>query len=410
MGLSFRLRSICAGFLMAALPAAALAQDGAGFIGTDLRFSERMFDRQDDVTNKIAIALRARQTGVLEPYRLYLGGRFLGTIIHEDTNTAGKFPILSRLPPTHTPGTSDTYDVINDISLNATLALPMVTAFVQGEYTEVEYPGQDETQLRKYWLAIGDLSRAPYYLAVGRKTVNFGNFATYAPFTHSHSNHYFWAQVEDPLIELGYVSDRTELAFSLIPGHRGLRVVSSPENDGDYNNFAINAAHSFNAGPDMQLRLGAGYLRGTIYDSAIAHHPPDTGTNRSWNGAYNLNATLSGQAFDVMAEFTQTEDIWPATGHKVSALTLQGRYRSDLFGKPATWSAAASRGVQGAAGTEWEKMDQIILGLEVEVARHVKLGVEYLFNDGFVPLIMPTVVADAGVRSHTLIVGAELTF
>jgi len=380
------------------------------YVQTDLGYSESMFDRQENVTNKISLALRARQSGALQANRLYLGGRVTGTVITEHTNTAGKFPILSRLPPSHAAGTSDTYGVVNDVSLNATLVLPMVTAFIQGEYTEVEYPGQDATQLRKYWIAIGDLERAPVYLAIGRKTVNFGDFATYAPFTHSHSGHYFWAQTKDPLIELGYVTDRTELALSLIPAHRGNRVLSSPDNDGDYENFAVNASHRLGLANGMGLKLGAGYLRGTIYDSAIAYHPPDTGINRVWNGAYNANATLSGTDFDVMAEFTQTTDIWPATGHKVSAVTLQGRYRSVLFGKPTVYSLSASRGTQGASGTEWEKMDQVVLGLELDAARHLKLGVEYLYNDGFVPLITPTVISDSGVTSHTLIFGAKLTF
>lgn len=381
-----------------------------GYVQTDLGYSVSMFDRQENVTNKIGLALRARQSGILQTNRLYLGGRAMGTVISERTNTAGKFPILSRLPPSHAAGTSDTYGVVNEVSVNATLVLPMVTAFVQGEYTEVAYPGQDATQLRKYWIAIGDLDRTPFYLAFGRKTVNFGDFATYAPFTHSHSGHYFWAQTKDPLIELGYITDRTELALSIIPAHRGLRVVSSPDNDGDYENFAVNGSHRLDLRNGMRLKLGAGYLRGTIYDSAIAYHPPSTGINRTWNGAYNFNVTLSGRNFDVMGEFTQTEGVWPATGHKVSAATLQGRYRSDLFGKPAVYSLSASRGTQGASGTQWEKMDQVILGLEVEAADHVKVGVEYMFNDGFVPLILPTVISDAGVMSHTLIFGAKLTF
>lgn len=381
-----------------------------GLVSTSLAYSDRIFDRQEFVTNKIAVALRARRNGELADNRLTLGGRFLGTIIHEDTNTPGKFPILSRLPPSHTPGTSDTYDVINDLSVNATLTAPWLTAFVQGEYTEVEYTGQDDKQLRKYWVALGDLDRFPVYLAVGRKTVNFGNFATYAPFTHSHNSHYFWAQTKDPLIELGYASDRTELAVSLIPSHRGNRVVSSPSNDGDYENYAINALHRFAVSDDIGLALGAGFLRGTIYDSTIAHHPPSVGVNRTWNGAYNVNATLSGRNFDLMAEFTKTTDLWPATGHKVSATTLQGRYRSRLLGKPVTYSLAASRGIQGPSGTEWEKMDQLILGFEIELSGHVSLGAEYLFNDGFVPLIMPTVTGDASVKSHSVILGAQLTF
>lgn len=385
-------------------------QSTAGVLGTSLAYSETMFDRQDNVTNKVAVALRARQAGALATNRFYVGGRFFGSYIYEDTNTAGKFPILSRLPPSHASGFSDTYGVVNEVSLNATLTMPLVTAYAQGEYTEVAYPGQDDIQLRKLWIAVGDLNRSPFYLAVGRKTVNFGDFASYAPFTHTHSSHYFWALTDDPLIEIGYVTDRTEIAFSLIPEHRGLRVISSPSNDGGYANFALNGSHRIDIGGGMNLKIGAGYLRGTIYDSVIAYHPPNTGINRSWNGAYNLNATLSGRDFDVMGEFTQTEGIWPATGHKVTAMTLQGRYRSELFGRPSTYSLAASRGVQGAAGTQWEKMDQIILGVEVDAAKHLKLGAEYLFNDGFVPLILPTVVSDAGVTSNTFIIGAKLTF
>ncbi len=394
--------------LFATLPATAQTVDG--FVGTSLSYSEGMLNRQNNAATKIPFALKARRSGQLETNRLYFGGRFVGTVIHEETNTAGKFPILSRLPPSHAGGTSDTYSVVNEISLNATLTLPSVTAFMQGEYSEVEYPGQSATQLRKFWVAVGDLDRSPVYFAVGRKSVNFGNFSSYAPFTHSHSSHYFWAQTRNPLFEFGYVTDDTQLAFSLISAHRGNRVISSPSNNGDYDNFALNGSHRFDVGNSMDLTLGAGFLRGTIYDSAIAHHPPGVGIDRDWNGAYDINATLSGQRFDLMAEFTETQEIWPATGHKVSALTLQGRYRSELLGKPATWSVMMSRGQQGASGTEWEKMDQVILGLEVDAAKHLKVGIEYMYNNGFVPLIMPTIAGDAGVESHTVVAGVKLTF
>ncbi|KZY48488.1 hypothetical protein A3731_00855 [Roseovarius sp. HI0049] len=381
-----------------------------GLVRTSLRYSEEMFDRQYHVPNKIARMFLARSEDRLEPGALYLGGRFVATHIWERTNTAGRFPILSRLPPTHTGGTSDGYGVINEISVHATLVLPMVTAFAQGEYTEVEYPGQKPIQLRKYWVAIGDPDVAPVYLAFGRKTVNFGNFATYAPFTHSHSAHYFWPQSDEPVIELGYVTPRTELAFTLIPAHRGLRVLSSPRNDGAFSNFAVNGSHRFELGRGRSLRLGAGYLHGTIYDSVIAHHPPGRGINRVWNGLWDVNAVYSTPRFDLMAEFTRTLHDWPATGHHVQATTIQGRWRSELFGRPAVWSASFSRGVQGARGLPWEKMEQAILGLELEVAPHVRIGAEYMYNEGFVPLILPRVTSVAGVKSHTVIVGAELTF
>ena len=408
-----RLGCLCACLTQPAFadsPAAGNYRIIPGAVETVLGYSETMFDRQDTVTNKIPFMLRARRDGLLPANRLVIGGRVIGTNITERTNTPGKFPILSRLPPTHTSGRSDNYGVINEATLGVTWTLPMVTVFAQGEYTEVEYPGQDDFQLRKYWVVLGDLDRWPVYLAFGRKTVNFGNFATYAPFTHSHSNHYFWSQSDDPVIEIGYVTDRTELALTLIPEHRGLRVVSSPDNDGDLENFALNASHRFDLPNGGGLTLGAGYLRGTIYDSVIAHHPPSVGINRGWNGAYNVNVTYTRGPLDLMAEFTRTEDAWPATGHKVSALTVQGRYRGQLLGRPAVYSVSGSRGVQGASGTEWERMEQVILGLEVDVARHVTLGAEYMYNNGFVPLILPTITADRDVESHTFIVGAKMTF
>src|SRR6056297_726494 len=260
---------------LALAPFATAAQDAereggqTGLLRTALSYSDEMFDRQDHVTNKVARMLRARRAGRLAPGALYFGGRLVASRIWETTNTPGKFPILSRLPPTHTRGTADGYGVINEASRNATLVMPMRSGFAQAEYTEVEYPGQDAVQLRKYWLTLGDLTRAPFYLTIGRKTVNFGNFATYAPLTHSHSGHYFWAQSKDPVVELGYVTDRSELALSLIPAHRGLRVLSTPANNGALSNVALNGAHGFGLGQGRRLRLGAGFLRGTIYDSTI---------------------------------------------------------------------------------------------------------------------------------------------
>lgn len=381
-----------------------------GGLGTSLRYSEEMFDRQAHVTNKVARMLKARQSGDLREGSLTFGGRLVATQIFERTNTPGRFPILSRLPPTHTQGRSDSYDVINEISVNATLVLPLVTGFAQGEYTEVEYPGQDDIQLRKVWLALGDPARSPFYLAYGRKTISFGNFSTYAPFTHSHSSHYFWAQSEDPVLELGYVTDRTEVALTLIPEHRGLRVISSPGNDGSWSNYAINASHRLDIGGGNSLTAGAGYLRGTIYDSAIAHHPPGVGINRVWNGAWDVNLTLNGPRFDLQAEFTRTLRDWPATGHHVQATTIQGRWFSDIGGRPVIYSLSASRGVQGAPGTQWERMEQVILGAEVEAASHVRLGAEYMYNRGFVPLILPRVTSDRNVESHTFLVGVKMTF
>lgn len=398
---------------------AAHAVDGAytlipDYVYTDLETSKKMMERQSYVTNKAIVQLKAIQDKKLEPYRVYVGGRFVGTYIAERTNTDGKFPILSRLPPTHTKGNSDSYGVVNDVTLNATVVFPWVTGFIQGEYTEVEYPGQERHQVRKYWVTVGDLNELPFYLTFGKKTVNFGNFESYAPFTHTHSAHYFWAQTDEPLLEVGYVNNYgTELSASLIKNDRGLRVLNTPENDDKYENFAFNASQELTFENKIidRVKVGGGFLRGTIYDSTIAHHPPSTGANdRFWNSLLNANIEMSIKNIDLMAEYTQTLRDWPATNSPVNAVTVQARYNDTILEKPTKYTLAYSRGEQGESGDKWRQMQQAIAGIEVDVLPHLSIGAEYMINDGFVPLILPRVTADDGVVSHTGIVGLKLSF
>jgi opacity protein-like surface antigen len=381
---------------------------------TDVETSKKMMERQEYVTDKAVVQLKAIQDGTLKPYRLYIGGRFVGTYISERTNTDGKFPILSRLPPTHTTGHTDAYGVVNDVTLNATAVFPWITGFVQGEYTEVEYPGQDRQQIRKYWMTLGNLDKFPVYMTAGKKSVNFGNFDSYAPFTHTHSAHYFWAQTDEPLLEIGYVNDHgTELAGSLIKNDRGLRVLNSPTNDDDYENFALNASQRYQFGKDGQktLKIGAGYLHGSIYDGTVAHHPPGIGTSdRFWNHLVNTSAELSLEKVDVMAEYTQSIKKWPATDSRVKALTVQGRYRDSIASRPAKYTLAYSRGEQGDSNDEWYQMQQGIAGVEFDLTNHISSGAEYMVNHGFVPLILPRITSDDGVVSHSGIVGIKASF
>ena len=382
------------------------------FIQTSREHSEVMFDRQDHVTDKAAQQLLMRQDGTLESNKFYIGGRFNGTIISERTNTDGKFPILSRLPPTHTKGNSDTFSMVNDASISGTLTLPWILAYAQGEYTELAYTGQSPRDWRKYFVTIGDLDKFPVYLTAGKKTVSFGNMDSYAPFTHGHNSHYFWAQNDDnPLFELGYLDKGWHVTATAIKADRGKRVLNAPDDEDGYKNFATSVTKNFTIGDIHRFKIGAGFLRGTIYDGTLAHHPPVIGSpDRSWNGAWNINGVYSIGSFDFMGEFTRTLKEWEATGAHVHALNLQGRYRDYIWEFPTTYSAMYSQGIQGESGDEWERMDQFVAGLEMKIHPNVTIGAEYLLNSGFVPLIMPTVIADDGVVSHTGQVGVKITF
>lgn len=381
------------------------------FIGLNRPAAEIMFDKQNHVTDKALQQLKMRRDGILIDNKFIVGGRFAGTIIHERTNTDGKFPILSR-PPSHAKGGHDTYTTVNDAAISGTLTLPYITLYAQGEYTEVAYRGQEQTDWRKYYVTIGDLDVFPMYLTFGKKTVSFGNFDSYGPFTHSHSAHYFWAQNDDdPLFELGYYNHGWHATATLIKNDRGLRVVNAPAGEDGYENFALNVTKEFTVGDIHRFKLGGGYLRGTIYDSVLAHHPPVQGlSDRDWSPAWNVNGLYSVGSFDFMGEFTRTIEKWPATDAHVHALTLQGRYLDYIWKFPTIYSLSYSQGIQGDSGDEWERMDQLVAGLEMRIHPNVSIGAEYLLNSGFVPLIMPRVVADDGVVSHTFQTGLKFTF
>jgi len=382
------------------------------FIQTSRDHSEIMFDRQDHVTDKAAQQLFMRQDGTLESNKFYIGGRFNGTIIGERTNTDGKFPILSRLPPTHTSGNSDIFSMVNDASISGTLTLPWVLAYAQGEYTELAYKGQSPRDWRKYFVTIGDLNKFPAYLTIGKKTVSFGNMDSYAPFTHGHNSHYFWSQNGDsPIFELGYLDHGWHVTATAIKADRGKRVINAPADENGYSNFATSITKKFTIGDLHRFKLGAGFLRGTIYDGALAHHPPVIGSpDRYWNSAYNINGVYSIGSFDFLGEFTRTTEKWDAVDANVHALNIQGRYRDYIWKFPTTYSAMYSQGFQGNSDDEWQRMDQFVAGLEMKLHPNVTFGAEYLFNSGFVPLIMPTIVADDGVVSHSGQVGVKITF
>jgi len=382
------------------------------FIGFNRPTSEILFDRQNHVTDKAAQILIKRQNDEIIDNKFLIGGRFIGTSVFEKTNTDGKFPILSRLPPAHTSDNTGTLNIVNDASINFILPLPYLTLFAQGEYTENAYPGQSRQEWRKYYAMIGDLDVFPMYLAFGKKTVSFGDMSSYAPFTHSHNSHYFWAQNDDdPLFELGYVDNGVHATASLIKNDRGNRVLNAPQGKNGYENFALNATKDFMVETDHRLRIGAGFLRGTIYDSSLAHHPPSNGfQDRDWANAYNIHGIYSTSKYDLMAEFTRTVDKWPATDSHVHALTLQGRYRDYIWQIPVTYSLMWSEGVQGEEGDEWEKMIQTVAGIEMRLHPNVSIGFEYLNNLDFVPLIRPRVTADNGVVSHTFLAGVKVTF
>lgn len=374
--------------------------------------SSMIHDWQNDVVGKPLKTLEARRDGGLRKGNVYWGGLLKGSLMGEATNTKDKFAILSRFPTQHSGSTGSRF-VVNNVALSATATMhDWVTATALFDYSETEYASDEAFDMRKAYLTVGNLKESPFYAMVGRNTVDFANSDSFNPFTHTMNNHYFRVESDGPVIALGYAGHGTHVVATLMNGGRHQRVASHP--DGNHmKNFAVNATQTIEVGGQSLVKVGAGYLHSSIYDSLTPHHTPAgivASEERTRNGVWNAYAEAKIDNVALMAEFSQTLDNWFATGHKVRAWTVQGEYFFDNWGRPASLSATYSRGEQGADGVEWEFMEQAVLGYESEVADHFYLGAEYVFNHGFVPLINILNDSDSGVVNHSLVLGGRYVF
>jgi hypothetical protein len=385
--------------------------DKDSLLTTSHPLTDKMLDWQDHVTDKTMVLLNARKDGTLCNNKLTIGTMFKASLMAEKAEKDGKFSILSRFPG-GADGKSLSRFVINNASVSVT-ATPTtwLTGYAQLEYTEIEFPGQDSLQARKAFIVAGNLDKSPVYGFLGRKTIDWGNFETYSPFTHSVGNHFWRADSDGPVAGIGYEKNGLNIVATAINGGRHLRVADTPE-EGEINNFAIKASKKFNVSDTVSATVGAGYLHGTIYNASLAHHPHnnDLATDKKRTAAVNGYATLSSPKFDANIEYTEMNDKWVATNEKVSSLDIQGRYKTFIKNKPTVFSLSYGLGKVGPADTNFEKLEQYIAGVEMNVTPNISLGAEYVRNNGFIPLINVTQVSDKDADSDSLILGLRVTY
>lgn len=384
------------------------------FIDIAPDFHDRMLDWQWHVTEKAVAPLDGVASGELQPGKLYVGGLVRGSVNLEHTNILGKFPLLGQFPTKHKKQNRAGEFLWNNVHVGIT-AVPTewLTGFVEVVYTNLVYPGQDQWQARKAFVTVGNLKQFPIYASFGKNSVEFGDMRAFNPFVHSMTNHYFNAHTEDGQLLVGYKQDGWHLTASAIGGGRQLRVADTPGKRGSISNFAVNGSKTWDFGDSLLVKLGAGYLHGTIYDANVAHHTSreiSTSGQRITNGAWDVNGMVSYKGFDVQAEYTSTVKDWPVAGAPVTALTVQGRYTTTIQGWTAIASAGFSRGSQGPDGTKWHEMKQWVAGFELKPHKQVSLAVEYVHSSDFVPLVRLTTSADPRVRSDTWTFGARLHF
>ena len=394
-------------------------------LDTNLEYSKEMLSAQRTVVNKASYLLESYESGLLEPGKIYLSGHAIYSQYHETTDTAGKFPILGRFPSQHSSGTSADESILDMADVSLTYAAnDWVSVFVHGIYTDLQFPTQEEAQIREAFITFGNLAESPWYLSVGRMTANFGHQGSYNPVTHSVNNHFFRIDSDDAAVELGYIGEDWRFAFTALNGGRQLRVADNPNNSFG-SNFAISTQYDTElAGWDVSV--GGGYLYSSIYDSDSANHPgvaPDPLTTRERNGLLNTWVEAKKGPYSIMAEYTQTERDWPATapapapptfrvskGAAVQGLTLQAAYDTEILSKDTRFSLVYGKGILGNDGDEWENLQQIAAGAEVYITDNFALSLEYVYNRSFIPLIKLDRTAIRDVDTETFIISGTLFF
>jgi len=380
-----------------------------------------MIDWQEQVTEKPYRILRYSQEGILQPNTLTLSGTAWGTWLYEESNTPGKFPILSRFPDQHgSTATSADKFLLNNAAVATTARIgEWITLFAQGEYSDIEFVGQEQYQLRKAFVMVGNLDAFPFYAYFGRNTVDFGGLDAYNPFTHSVNNHSFRVDSDDPVIALGFAPKFLpgfNLVATAIPGGRHLRVADS-DGGGQFDNYAVNASYLMCITDELTFEIGGGWLNSTIYDTEFANHPGASfdfseanSVENIENGAWDVNAELKWRGLSIGGELTSTEAAWPTTDHKVRAINGQVAYDFPLCGLPSRLSFVYGVTDLGPDDVEYEELTQIAVGLETQITRNFSLGIEYVRNSAFVPLIAITQASDADVRTDTILIGGKFTF
>lgn len=390
------------------------------FIYQDFEYSKTILDWQEDVTGKPLKILEAGAEGLPYAPGVVLSGAFWGNFLHESTNVGGRFPLLSRFPTERrNRNTSGDRWVVSNAAFATTIRpVSWITGFAQLEYSEVEFPGQEDWQFRKAYVMFGDLERSPFYGYVGRNTVDFGWMDAYNPFTHSVNNHFFRVDSDEPVIAMGYAKDNLHLVGTLIRAGRQLRVADT---DGSgFDNGALHADYTFDGlgmSGEGKLRIGGGYLHATIYNNDVPHHPGPSfvrsrqlSPNLTRNSAYDVFAEYVEGPIRLGVEFTSTTDRWPATGTEVEALTLQAAYDFHILDMPSRFSVVFGRGEQGPSGAQFHELTQLAVGFQTEVTEFLTLSAEWIHSESFVPLINIRNVSDASVEADAFVLGAKVQF
>ena len=413
--------------------------------GINSPFSYKMLEPNEDL-RKVNIFMEERKAGNLKENQIVFGASLIALGDYQVSNTDSKFGYLMRHPTaTNQIGKEVSEAVIHSfqLSLSGTINKWLGTHiellynpqqnFGTGTITDIE---RNQVQLRKAFLAIGDLNSFPVYGAIGKIDAPFGQTGTVSPFTNSTMWHAFGGIGYGALV--GFKKWNLHATFMAVQGGAQFRALNTAVGDSSdvpsrINNFTADINYTLGNEEKIQFVAGASYVRGCAYchEFPVFHFVPCKENNPAWTayGRISINERLI-----VKGSFAKTVNVWPGTHNptpplnvyeasKVSSMDVGARYYLKKEGSVQHFvSGEFSNFIAGPSGAPWERQNQIVVGYAAFIKNSSKLFIELFRTDGFVPLNWisgsnPNAPFPAGethsVRnafSNGIIIGGQITF
>lgn len=376
-------------------------------VGLNSSLSYRMLDPTTNINRKQELLLKARQTGELAANTVTLSGAVTAIADYWHSNTSDKFGYLMRHP---TAANQQQNDVSEAVIHSAQLAVTATLGDWVTSYAELLYDpeqsfgagtitalGRNQVQLRKGYVIIGNLDKAPVTLTLGKMATPFGLTDTVNPFTASTVWHAFGGLAYGAKVT--YADHGLNLSFEAVQGGAQFRSAHAPVNGtavpSKLNNYVIDANYTHEFGEGDFAMFGGSYQRGTAYCQPfpVVHFEPCDDVNPAW-AAYGQVKT--GPVM-LMGEFAKTTDEWPGTfnptpplnvfeASKVTSFGIGGKYSFAMNDNPTDLSLEFSTFIAGPDGSPWERQDQWVLGLAHFLTPSVKGFMELVQTNGYAPL------------------------
>ena len=410
------------------------------FIKRNAKYSFDMLDHTSNVNQKPKTILEYKKSGELEK-GVYVGGSVTPIVDYQKSNTDSKFGYLMRHPTSSNQlGSNVSEAVIHAAQFNFTANLTnKLTAYSEFLYDPEQSFGtgtitaltRNQIQLRKGYLLYGDLNESPYYAALGKMAIPFGLHDTVNPFTSSTVWHAFGGLSYSAL--MGYKKGPWNVSLDAVQGGAQFRSANVPVSGSSVpsrlNNLAVDFNYTKELDDTKDLLIGASFIKGSAYCQGfpVRHFEPCA----DHNPAYALYSRLTDGNRTYQLEWAETFDELPGSfnpnpplnvfaASKVSSFQIGIRDRYKWDSKDFDLSLEFSRFKAGPSGSEWERQDQLVLGLAHHVSDSVKLFGELIRVSGYVPLnflsgghipTVPNVTHSVNrARSTVMILGADAAF